>query len=284
MKCTKCKAEIPEGKIYCEHCGSAIQMVPDYNPVDDITIGTKTRKKSLKPPAEEYQTDDKMIGFRIRRWHYVLAGFFLLISGILIFRISYNTTVEPEEVVAELPDAPVLLKEPTFNIAPGVYDYSPRITLSHEDRTNGQIYYTTDGTTPTAESSIYNHPIQAEEGITVIRAVFIRKDGMQSEEANGTYEVVFDYPDEPVFSLPGGDYMGGFQVTLSAEPDCRIYYTTNGEEPGIHSTVYSGPIHIPVGLTVLQAISVDRDGGMSGIVEAIYNVSENIESDMTVNQ
>lgn len=41
MKCQKCGAEIPEGKIYCEKCGQAIQMVPDYNPVDDISIGTE---------------------------------------------------------------------------------------------------------------------------------------------------------------------------------------------------------------------------------------------------
>ena len=42
MKCQKCGTDIPEGKIYCEKCGSAIQMVPDYNPVDDISIDTDT--------------------------------------------------------------------------------------------------------------------------------------------------------------------------------------------------------------------------------------------------
>ena len=39
MKCRKCGAEIPENKIYCETCGTPIQMVPDYNPVEDIRIG-----------------------------------------------------------------------------------------------------------------------------------------------------------------------------------------------------------------------------------------------------
>lgn len=46
MKCQKCGTDIPEGKIYCEKCGSAIQMVPDYNPVDDISIDTDTPVRS----------------------------------------------------------------------------------------------------------------------------------------------------------------------------------------------------------------------------------------------
>lgn len=63
-------------------------------------------------------------------------------------------------------------------------------------------------------------------------------------------------------------------MSLYAEEDCRIYYTTNGEEPGYDSKLYRGPIYISPGLTVLQAVSVDEYGGMSGIMEAIYNVSE----------
>ena len=43
MKCQKCGAEIPDNKIYCEKCGSPIQMVPDYNPVDDIRIGEEKK-------------------------------------------------------------------------------------------------------------------------------------------------------------------------------------------------------------------------------------------------
>ena len=111
------------------------------------------------------------------------------------------------------------------------------------------------------------------EGTTVVRAVFVRNDGVQSEEAAGTYQVEFQYPEEPVFSMPAGSYSSSFSVTITAEEGCKIYYTTNGEEPGYQSRVYRGPVYIPEGLTVLQAVSADEDGGMSGIVEAIYDVS-----------
>lgn len=284
MECPKCKAEIPEGKIYCEKCGAAIQMVPDYNPVDDITIGTA--EKQPEDTNRDYgktDSENSSVQSVFRSWRYMIAGIVLILLGILIFQTAYRAAVHSQETEAGLTELPVLLEKPSFSIAPGVYEYSPEVTISHGERNDGIIYYTTDGTTPTQQSQVYNKPIQMEEGTTVIRAVFIRFDGMQSEEADGTYEVVFDYPGEPVFSVEGGNYSQSFQVTLTAEPDCRIYYTTNGEEPGPGASLYRGAITIPAGLTVLQAVAIDGEGGMSGIVEAIYNVDEIVvpqETDM----
>ena len=36
MKCTHCGAEIPDGELYCSNCGAEVQIVPDYNPLDDV--------------------------------------------------------------------------------------------------------------------------------------------------------------------------------------------------------------------------------------------------------
>lgn len=35
MKCKKCGAEIPKGKLYCSVCGAEVQLVPDYNFFED---------------------------------------------------------------------------------------------------------------------------------------------------------------------------------------------------------------------------------------------------------
>lgn len=274
MKCQKCGADIPEGKFYCESCGSAVQMVPDYNPVDDIPIGTEEKPASEMDSEEKPDTEAGMEALPIwYRWRYGIAAAGLVIFGILAFQISYRFVLKPQETAAEQ-EQPVLLEKPKFSVSPGEYDHALSLSISHEQRNEGVIYYTTDGTTPSEYSKIYNRPISIDEGKTVIRAVFIRSDGVQSEEADGTYEVVFDYPDEPVFSVDPGDYTGGFYVSLYAEEDCKIYYTTNGEDPGYDSKLYRGPIYVSPGLAVIRAVSVDEYGGMSGIVEAIYNVSE----------
>ncbi|XCP83664.1 chitobiase/beta-hexosaminidase C-terminal domain-containing protein [Roseburia hominis] len=36
MKCMNCGAEIPEGRLICPGCGREVQIVPDYNPLDDV--------------------------------------------------------------------------------------------------------------------------------------------------------------------------------------------------------------------------------------------------------
>ena len=36
MKCRYCNAEIPEGELYCKKCGREVQIVPDYNPLEEM--------------------------------------------------------------------------------------------------------------------------------------------------------------------------------------------------------------------------------------------------------
>jgi hypothetical protein len=279
MKCKKCGADIPEGKIYCEKCGTAIQMVPDYNPVDDISIGTEEKNETTEiqddlPESEDF-SEEKPMYARKRFWFAVIC---LLLVCIFVYQIAYRS-IHPSKEESEETEEIILPEEPSLSVASGVYDYAPQLVLSHPDLANGVIYYTTDGTTPDADSQIYSRPIEIGEGKTIIRAVFIRDDGVISEEAFGTYEVVFQYPEEPVFSISSGEYEGSFEVSIRAESDCQIYYTTNGEDPDRYSTLYRGPITISPGFTVLRAVAIDGDGGESGIMEATYKVYENVDQD-----
>ena len=36
MKCANCGADIPAGMLICPDCGTEVQMVQDYNPLDDV--------------------------------------------------------------------------------------------------------------------------------------------------------------------------------------------------------------------------------------------------------
>ncbi len=38
MKCSRCGAKVEEGKLFCLSCGQEVQIVPDYNPVEEIVI------------------------------------------------------------------------------------------------------------------------------------------------------------------------------------------------------------------------------------------------------
>lgn len=49
MKCSKCGADIPGGMLYCPHCGQEVQIVPDYNPLDEVL--TEQVRGSLNEPG-----------------------------------------------------------------------------------------------------------------------------------------------------------------------------------------------------------------------------------------
>ena len=47
MKCSKCGAEIDAGSVFCKKCGEPVQMVPDYNILeDDFLISLLEEEKS----------------------------------------------------------------------------------------------------------------------------------------------------------------------------------------------------------------------------------------------
>ena len=50
MKCPNCGSELEPGKIYCEHCGHEIQIVPDYDPLDEVLIGQE-EPEEMKPDS-----------------------------------------------------------------------------------------------------------------------------------------------------------------------------------------------------------------------------------------
>ena len=75
------------------------------------------------------------------------------------------------------------VQSPVANVASGVYQDAFTLTLSGE----GNIYYTLDGTRPTAKSAAYTGPI-AIDGVMTVRTICISGE-RASEEAAYTYVV-----------------------------------------------------------------------------------------------
>lgn len=105
------------------------------------------------------------------------------------------------------------------------------------------IYFTHDGTNPTAESEQYREPFTITETAT-IKAIAV-VDGISSEvttrtlvKQGGAVVVV-----APVISGTT-PFENTTQVTMSAESGADILYTTDGSEPSAISEQYSGPITI----------------------------------------
>ena len=56
MICVHCGADIPDGELVCPNCGAEVQIVPDYNPLEDVLA--REVRGSVEGATRQIRTDD----------------------------------------------------------------------------------------------------------------------------------------------------------------------------------------------------------------------------------
>jgi len=163
---------------------------------------------------------------------------------------------------------------PTFSPAAGTYTSAQTVSLS--DSTPGaSIYYTTNGTTPTAGSTLFSAstPI-AVSATTTIQAIAIASGYLSSSVATGTFTINLPAAATPAFSVAPGSYTTAQTVSLSdSTTGASIYYTTNGTTPTTGSTLYSASSPIAVSsTTTINAIAVAGGYSTSAVATGAFTI------------
>ena len=163
-----------------------------------------------------------------------------------------NSTVATATYTINLPVAAT----PAFSPAPGTFTSVQSVTLS-DSTTGAAIYYTTNGSTPTAASTLYSAPI-AVSATTTIEAIAVASGYTNSAVATGAYTINIPTAATPAFSPAPGSFSSAQSVTLSdATTGAAIYYTPNGTMPTTASTLYSASTPIAVSsTTTINAIAI----------------------------
>lgn len=160
---------------------------------------------------------------------------------------------------------------PTFSPASGTYAAAQTVTIS-DSTTGATIYYTTDGSTPTANSTKYGGAITVSATET-INAIAVASGYNNSTVASATYTINLPTAATPTFSPGAGAYAGAQSVTISdATTNATIYYTTDGSTPTDGSTKYTGAIAVSTTETV-EAIAVASGYGNSNVASAAYVIN-----------
>ena len=164
---------------------------------------------------------------------------------------------------------------PNFSPVAGTYTTAQNVTLS--DGTSGAvIYYTLDGSAPTAASAKYTAPIAlSASGTTTINAEAIAAGGGTSAVATAVYTLNLPVQTAtPTFSPAAGTFTTAQSVTISdATAGAVIYYTTDGSTPTTSSSVYSNAIAVAnSGVTTINAIAVAPGDTTSAQASAVYTL------------
>jgi len=169
---------------------------------------------------------------------------------------------------------------PSANATPvgGTFNTAQNVTLTVTDNLdpNPVIYYTLNGTIPTTSSTRYTGPITINGlGNIILKFAALDAAGNWSPVYTVTYNMVDVKAPVASADLPSGLYGSDQVVKLSAVDELdlhpKIYYTLNGTDPTINSTLYTWTIPINlVGTTLLKFIAVDAAGHVSNITTMTY--------------
>ena len=154
---------------------------------------------------------------------------------------------------------------PEFSVPGGSYDDDVTVELTSPD--GSTVYYTIDGSYPSAENGqLYVEPFDVADGTTTVKAVCISPSGKAGRIVSETYTVTYTAPEQPVVSPSEGTFTKPTMVTMTAEnPEDAIYYTWDGSIPTAASSRYTGPVPIPSGNHVLTVIAIDSHNMTSDV-------------------
>lgn len=197
--------------------------------------------------------------------------------------LSTNMTVKAYATKASYTDSEIAIEDyvvtagiadtPILSPASGTYTTAQNVTITC-NTASSSIYYTTDGSTPSEESTIYTGPIPVSTNtVMTIRAIGVASGWTDSAPAGESY-IVTGTVATPALSLVGGVYGAAKDISImTATTGATIYYTTDGTTPTTSSAIYDSPINVPVYTTMtIQALATKTDWLDSAVASATYTI------------
>ncbi len=275
LKCEKCGNEVDIGEIFCQYCGTPIQIVPEYNPLEDeIETSFKEEKKK-----EELQKQEERKRIEIQKRHQrqkiqrILIGVVCLCVVILGFSI-YRVYVQYQKVHSysyQFQLGEEYLQKKEYGSA--VKCYIQALSYDRESievRLSAIKAYKALGDYNRAVElllEVVNLDPQVEyyqmlmEACELTGNIDLMNRILKENQGNAIGEALSEYRVEKItVNLPGGEYHDYLDITLTSEQKgVTIYYTLDGSQPTKDSTPYTNVIRLDkVGTITLRAVAINE--------------------------
>ena len=273
MKCKKCGAEIPEGYVYCKVCGNEVQLVPDYNLLDEDLLGDIVQKegKTESPEPDSPEEGKSKLGVLI--WGSIVGVLFLAVLTLffvckdVIYRYTSSFDYQyqkAEECFADQDyDNAALHYQKSLEADPGNKKAKKKLCslfLSMDKTKDAEV--------------LLKELIEADpsdrDSVKKLIALY---------DADGEYEKILslceeagkedqmdlfaDYlVEQPKFSHISGIYPAPLTVSISSSKGYRILYTMDGRDPTIYGAPYSGDISLKDEKTTVITAVAENDKGI----------------------
>lgn len=167
---------------------------------------------------------------------------------------------------------------PYLSPATGTYDNVIAVGM-YTNTPDASIHYTTDGSTPTLSSPVYDsanppiiHPTAASNPVVTVKAKAFRSLWTESDLVTETYTFKVG---TPYFNYGSGTYDQADALSVEiydSTTDATIRYTTDGTDPTATSPIYTTPILVDHSMTI-KAKAFKTYFEDSDIAEAVYELS-----------
>ncbi len=284
MKCKKCGAEIPQGYLYCSVCGAEVQLVPDYNLLDEDLLGGIVQKEAR---AGKNLSDGSLT--KKKKWNLVIWGsicLVLLIAVLTLFFVFHEIQKKHENTYDyQYQKAEAYWAEEDFTNA--VLCFKKALELKPGDKNARErllelyLKMKNEKEAVSLLEEFVEEDVTDQESIQKLIAIYDQKEeydkilALSKKVKNRDILKLFSeyIVEKPKFSHISGVYPEAITVAISSAKQYDVYYTMDRKDPVAYGRLYQDEIVLKEeGVTVIKAVARNEKGIYSEPVEVDYTI------------
>ena len=308
MRCPKCGAELEAGSIYCNVCLQELQIVPDYDPLDEMVIGQEP-EESQKETEEQLHMEQKPVPGQLKKklrqsklfWQ-LLCTFFAVLVCFGIFLLSYRSMGKQNNYSYQLKKGRECMEAEQYEDALPFLKPAQSLLGNTEGgdieplRLLAEVYVQLDAKELALECmkdailveaacrgdqyELEELYLELMELLNQTKQTNLIGEIIEECEYEGIKEKLEPYRiEKPVCDMAEGTYHYYVTLELKAEYG-TIYYTLDGTEPTQDSIRYEKPIELTEGENLLSAVAINKKGMVSEPLVQIYRLEFKYNPDM----